>query len=112
VANLDYTTPRSAKQWNDFKIGLRRAFDNHGDQNAGVMLHDIIVEETALLWQKRFKTASEKHHLKLMERLSGGPTADGAPAWFSEADWDKVTAGGAVAYYTAYVEQAEEMDRG
>lgn len=84
-------------QWMNYKAKLERAW-RAGDEDAGKELHDIIVEETGLLYQRPRQSWSpkERHHLKVMKGLF----TDGAQDMYTKADWNYITSGNVTALYT------------
>lgn len=85
-------------EWMKYKAKLERQWRGEGNENAAKELHDIIVEETGLLYQKpgELKTPKERFHLKVMRDLF----CKGDQSMFSEADWDFITSGQVEPMYT------------
>lgn len=83
-ASADVEGRETTKRVVDMKIDLRRRVDA-GDEGAGGLLHDLIVEETGLLRQRSGKTDRQWGHLRAMENMVG--------PWLAERDWEHITSG-------------------
>ena len=91
------------KEFMHYKADLERKA-SMGDESAAKELHDIIVEETGLLYQKPngLKTPGERKHLRVMESLFNSRWND----TYTPEDWAYITSGNVKPMYTRSVEAA------